>query len=289
MNNFLTGLAALSLGGAIAIGLAALIRRFTLSRYAARWRCWVWLILCVRLLIPFSLWRAVAYHPISITVPDNVVVYQPEEATEEMPEQTEPVAVPGIVPETEEQIAPAHPAVRLYDVLGITWIIGAAAVILWAAVSHIRFCSYLRRWGQPVTDESVLHMYGELTDKMKLRNPPRLRACAGLNAPMLAGIIHSTILLPETAADGQSLQHTLLHELTHFHRKDIWLKTLALLACAIHWFNPMVWYLSHMISQDTELACDESLLRFLPKEEYTAYCGTILKSVQRIKKKGVQK
>lgn len=285
MNNFLTGLAALSLGGAIAIGLGALIRHFALSRYAAKWRCLVWLVLCLRLLIPFSLWSTAARHPISIPAPENKSVYQP---TETVPEQTESAALPETVPEAGKQaeVQSTRPAVRLYDVLGIIWIAGAAAVILWAAGSHIRFCAYLRRWGQPVTDESTLRIYGELAEKMELRKPPELKICAGLNAPMLAGIFRSTVLLPETAIDGQSLRHTLLHELTHFKRKDIWLKTLVLLVCAIHWFNPMVWYLSHMISRDTELACDEDLLRFLPEEEYTAYCNTILNSVNQIRKKG---
>ena len=288
MNNFLTGLAALSLGSVIAIGLMALIRHFTLSRYAAKWRCLVWLVLCLRLLIPFSLRSASARPPISIPVPENMVVYQQEG---ELPEQAVSVVLPGTVPEAEEQIEvhSASPAVRLYDVLGIIWITGAAAVILWAALSHIRFCSYLRRWGQPVTDESTLQIYGELTGKMKLRKPPKLRVCAGLAAPMLSGIFRNSILLPETDMDGPSLQHTLIHELTHYRRKDIWLKTLSLLARAIHWFNPMVWYLSHLISQDTELACDQDLLRFLPKEEYTAYCSTILNSVNQIKTKGEQK
>lgn len=289
MNNFLTELAALSLGGAIAIGLAVLIRHFTLSRYAARWRCWVWLVLCLRLLIPFSLWRVITYHPIFITVPPNVVLYQPDEVTDVLPEQSAFSTAPELIHEAGERIDPVLPAVRLYDVLGAIWIAGAATVVMWAAAAHIRFCSYLRRWSEQVTDADILHMYRELTEKMKIRNPPKLRICAGLNAPMLVGIFQSSILLPENAMDSQIIQHTLLHELTHFERNDIGLKTLALLDCAIHWFNPLVWYMSRIIAQDTELACDETLLCFLPSNEYTAYCSTILKSVKRVKKKGVQK
>ena len=94
---------------------------------------------------------------------------------------------------------------------------------------------------------------------------------------------------PFSARDPQSLRYTLLHELSHYRRRDIWLKTVSLAACAVHWFNPMVWYMHHIIAQDTELACDEALLRFLPKEEYSAYCRTILDSVRRIQnRKGVR-
>lgn len=300
MNEFLTDLAALSVGGAAAIALAALVRRLTKTRYAARWRCWVWLVLCLRLLIPSSLLPSSGPQPISVHVPENVVIVGPMESrpivtvpTREPP--TAPIDIPDTEPAESEKTPPApiqppSPSIRLYDVLGILWMVGAGAVVLWAIRSHVRFLAYLRRWSKPVTEQALLNQYQQITSQMGLKTPPQLRYCAGLHAPMLAGIFHSTILLLETPMDSQSLRHTLLHELSHFRRKDIWLKTIALLACALHWFNPMLWYLNHMIAQDTELACDEAVLRFLPKEEHSAYCRTIFNSITRIHdKKGAKK
>ena len=291
MHNFLADLAALSLGGAGAIALAALLRQLTQTRYAARWRCWVWLALCIRLIIPFPLGNVIPVHPILIEVPENIVISTPQTLPEPAPVQ--PTAGPEtemIQPEASlpDQIVPPNltrPEIRLYDALGMLWSIGAASVLLWAAAAHLRFCAFLRRWGRPVEDPELLDLYADLTHTMEIPEPPKLRICAGLAAPMLAGIFHHTILLPETPMDRQSLRHTLLHELSHFRRKDIRLKTLALAVCALHWFNPMVWYLNRMIAQDTELACDEALLQFLPKEEYGAYCRTILNSVQQIQQK----
>ena len=56
MNRFLLDLAALSLGGGAVVLLLLLAARLTRGRYAARWR-WVlaWLLLCLRLAVPFSL------------------------------------------------------------------------------------------------------------------------------------------------------------------------------------------------------------------------------------------
>ena len=131
-------------------------------------------------------------------------------------------------------------------------------------------------------DKSVQKRYEETIREMGLKSAPDLRICAGLQAPMLAGIFRTVLLLPEEPMEEQSLRHTLLHELSHYRRKDIWLRTLAVLACAVHWFNPLVWYLRHMLVQDTELACDEALIRYLPKEEYGDYCRTILNSAKKI-------
>jgi len=71
--------------------------------------------------------------------------------------------------------------------------------------------------------------------------------------------------------------------LTHFNRRDIWLKSLALLVNAVHWFNPLMWYMTRLVERDTELACDEAALKKLPAEEHGGYGTTILDAVERLR------
>ena len=40
-----------------------------------------------------------------------------------------------------------------------------------------------------------------------------------------------------------------------------WIKWLAVLARAVHWFNPAVWWLVRRLEQDCELSCDEQTVR----------------------------
>ncbi len=99
---------------------------------------------------------------------------------------------------------------------------------------------------------------------------------------MLAGLLRPALLLPQGDTTGEELGFSLLHELTHFRRRDIWLKTLALWVNALHWFNPLMWYMVRLVERDTELACDEDALRRLPPEDYAAYGQTILNAVARL-------
>ena len=69
----------------------------------------------------------------------------------------------------------------------------------------------------------------------------RLLTCPGLSVPMLAGLLRPALLLPDRMPAGDALRFSLLHELTHFRRRDIWRKALALWVRAVHWFNPLVW------------------------------------------------
>ena len=67
-------------------------------------------------------------------------------------------------------------------------------------------------------------------------------------------------------------------------RRDIWLKALALWVNALHWFNPLAWYMVRLVERDTELACDEAALNTLSPEEHAAYGQTILSAVSRLRK-----
>ena len=91
------------------------------------------------------------------------------------------------------------------------------------------------------------------------------------------------LLLPEGNLSDDEIRYSILHELTHFKRRDIWLKTLILWVNAIHWFNPLMWYMTRLVERDTELACDEAALKMLAPEEHGAYGRTLLDAVERLK------
>ena len=79
MSDFLIHLAALSLGGGAVALILMLTARFTHARYAARWRCWVWLVLCLRLAVPLPLLpdRPAQQAPIQLPVVEDRVVLRP--------------------------------------------------------------------------------------------------------------------------------------------------------------------------------------------------------------------
>lgn len=295
MTEFLAVLGTLTLGGAAAVGTLALMARFSRARYAARWRCWLWLLLCVRLIIPVPIRlpeRVEVQPPIQITAPSDTVIYTyapevvPEEPNAQLPQIEQPV-VPA--PDVERPVisepdtAQLKREITLYQVVFAVWAVGASAMLLWYAFSHLRFLRWLRRWGNPVVNGQTIRVFNDLGDKLELNRRPELLVCTGLRVPVLAGVFSTKLLLPEGEMGEDGLRYSLLHELTHFKRRDICLKTLALMANAIHWFNPLMWYMTRLIERDTELACDEAALKQLPAEEHSAYGKTILDAVARLK------
>lgn len=307
MSDLLPTLGALTLGGSAAVLALALAGRSTRSRYGAKWRCWAWLLLCLRLAVPLPLLpqsEKEVQTPIQLPAPSNTVIYQytpaPDPGQQSAAGQsgqdnaspdTSHFSVPPPSTQAGTQTQPVVPTpeapggftLSLSQVLALIWLIGAVIMVLWTLGSHLRFLAYLRRWARPVSDAEAVRIYNQLGDELRLDRRPRLITCAGLRAPMLAGLFHPVLLLPEAGLAPDALRYSLLHELVHFRRRDIWLKTLALWVNAIHWFNPLIWYLVRLVERDTELACDEGALRRLPPEEHAAYGRTILDAVERLK------
>ena len=52
-----------------------------------------------------------------------------------------------------------------------------------------------------------------------------------------------------------------MHELAHIRRNDYLAATLVRLACAIHWYNPLVWLAARESRKLQEQACDDAVLR----------------------------
>lgn len=81
--------------------------------------------------------------------------------------------------------------------------------------------------------------------------------------PLAWGVRRPVVLLPrEARAWPEGMQRAVLrHELAHIERRD-YLALVAMEICrALHWPNPLVWYLLRRARMDQELACDDAAIR----------------------------
>ena len=274
MDEIMMDLFALSLGGGVVALVLMGVARVTRARYAAKWRCVIWALLCLRLIILLPLVPQVQA-PVQMTVP----------------QMDRPVAVsaaPSVTPDegTSSQLRPdgkeEASAPTLSHIVGGVWLLGMCGVLVWSGVSHMRLRRYLRRWATVETREEVCCRYAAQAQRLNLKRVPKLLACPGLEVPMLTGLVAPALMLPQDASPEDGLDYALLHELIHYRRRDIWLKALVMLTGSVHWFNPVMWLMVRQVDRDIELACDEMALTVLPEEERLAYGETILQAAARV-------
>lgn len=69
------------------------------------------------------------------------------------------------------------------------------------------------------------------------------------------------VVLPCLSLEGEALEALLSHELTHWRRRDLLVKRIAVAVSVLHWFNPAAWWLLERLDRSCELACDETVCR----------------------------
>jgi hypothetical protein len=103
-------------------------------------------------------------------------------------------------------------------------------------------------------------------------------------APVTAGLLHSTVILPSQWEQWPKAQldAVLMHESEHARRHHPLIRWLALLNRAIFWFHPLAWWLEHHLSTLAEEACDGVVLaRGCDPRAYSEYLIDIARAVKR--------
>ncbi len=107
-----------------------------------------------------------------------------------------------------------------------------------------------------------------------------------LAVPMLSGLFHPTIYLPDTDFSEHQLFYIILHEYTHWKNRDLWMKLFVQLLCIVFWWNPFVYLLRKDLGHILELRCDASLTKGFDEEEKLCYLQTVLETMKMSKEKG---
>jgi hypothetical protein len=81
--------------------------------------------------------------------------------------------------------------------------------------------------------------------------------------PMAFGCANPTVLLPANAEQWPFARRrdVMMHELAHVARRDCLTQLVAQAACALYWFNPLVWIAARALRGERERACDDVVVR----------------------------
>ncbi len=208
----------------------------------------IWLLLALRLAVPVDL--SLPEPPVEVEAPELSVAL-----TVPAPGMTvdgeSPWAGQDTRPQTEEYWAES-PRVPVTVVLSALWLTGALAAALIQGGGYLLARRDLLRSARPAEEETQA-LVGRAAARLGLKRPIAVRRTSRVRTPMVLGLVRPVLLLPQGAEpDGL----VLCHELTHLKRRDLWYKALLTAACWLHWFNPLVWWMSRAASENLELCCD---------------------------------
>lgn len=257
---FTTKLLEMSWQASLLICAVFLVRWLVGRRMPAQWRHALWLLVLLRLLLPWTPSSRISIYGV-VPSPIQVVTTRP-------PALATVAGAVAVVPAGQARIG----------AVTVVWLMGAAGFAVWLLAQAISTILAFRG-RRPVTDKAILELLEDCKEELGIRTYLAIVETPHTRAPALFGWIRPRLLLPPGILDTLSqdrLRHVFLHELAHLKRHDIALNWLVAGAQALHWFNPLVWLAFQQARLDMELACDELALARLPDHESGDYGHTIL-------------
>ena len=285
------------------IVLAAVVIRRILKR-APKWAvCLLWLVVAVRLVMPFSIESPLSLVPSAETV---VVIEKgtgeaqpwqqgaPGTAVQPGDSDLPGIQTPGeglgleihsgfsavnsyINPklsgsETNEPVQPEITAPApspAKDPVG-SWLNGLA--IAWAGGIFVMLAY-----------ASLSYAKLRRTVKASVLQSSGVYICDEIDTPFILGIVRPRIYLPSGLTDAEK-EHVLAHEHAHLRRRDQLWKPLGFALLAVYWFNPLMWLAYALFCRDIELACDEKVIGGMDEGSKADYSRTLVacSSRQRI-------
>jgi len=153
-------------------------------------------------------------------------------------------------------------SVRLSELALLLWALGSLFVLLKLLGGFARL-AWLSARSTPVGGDDWVQMVLGLCKPLGIARPVQLLECADTSSmPLTWGIVQPRILLPAGAKDWSSGRRkaVLSHELAHIARHDWFLQICAELARSLYWFHPLVWFAAANLRNESERACDDSVL-----------------------------
>ena len=269
----------------LVVAIAAV--NLALKNRSSHVRYLLWLIVLAKCLAPPLLTVPLAILPeekTSVPVPISLA-QMPTVAFEvvDMSTAEVPVAPAVAVPAPTVTEKPARLTTRQW--IGFGWIVGVAAFFLFAVIKALRTNFWLWRQRKPLPAKIQIGIE-KLFSSLDLKTFPKVWLVEGIGQPFVWGLLRGSIYLPADFIKINSDEHQrgiLGHELSHILRFDAAVNVLQIIAQAVFWFHPFVWWVNRRIRAEREKCCDEMTIARLgaKAKEYSTAIVNILTSEQK--------
>ena len=241
--------------------LLVLLLRLCLKKAPRQLVCILWLLVAVRLVLPFTIESRLSLQPEVPEFSDTMIqqpVTPPVQTPGDLP-VVPPVSRPqqNIPPVTAPPITTPEPpkTITWEQLLPVIWLCGVSAMAIYGVVSYLLL---KRRLRDAVREEGCM-----VSDRVK--------------GAFVAGYLKPRIYL-SACTEAQDRPYIIAHEQAHIARGDHWWKLLGFVCLCLHWYNPLVWVSFVLFGRDTEVACDERVVWGMELEERKAYSMALLNS-----------
>ncbi len=288
-----------SLMGTILICLILSVKFVFKHKLGANWHYYIWFLLLLRLIIPFTPQSPVsiynllnqnsqnihshniydylgeAKHPaIGITDATGISARNADYRTQNNQ------GVAGSLNDHRKSVDMNDSDRR--NIFIIIWLAGVFALATYTLIINLKLLYKIK--SEPIiNNSSIIAELEECKSSMNISKRFAIVTTRQVSSPALFGLINPILLLPDSmvkSLGAGDFNYIALHELAHWKRKDVLINWITVILQILHWFNPVIWYGFYRMRHDCELSCDALVLSRLAPEKHKEYGHTIIRLLE---------
>lgn len=176
----------------------------------------------------------------------------------------------------------------LLNLLLVIWALGAVFFTVRFFVKYFRTVKRLSKNSIPA-DAEQSNIVSEISRQLGLKRKLKCIVTDEIASPMTYGFFKPVILFPVYNYSDKDFYYIARHECCHIKNKDIWVKLLVELYCALFWWNPVVYLLKKDLVACLEIKCDKTAQKGFSYEESYYYAQILVSEMKRISESSLRK
>lgn len=235
MNELLKVFLSLSLSGALLVFVLLLCKSLYKNKLSRQWQYYIWLVVIARLMLPFAPETNLVgniFQIIDNTIQTEVnpqyeqngtVLPETDFTQGDMSANAHTDLIGGEQPKPEIQPAQnvLHTALQY---IWLVWLMGAIVLLIRKITVYQSFVKYIKAGRVEVSDIALWERFGKLVEQSGVKRTVGIYTNSLILSPLLIGFFRPCIMLPTTELSESDFQFTILHELTHYKRLDMFYK-----------------------------------------------------------------
>ncbi|MGK0536137.1 M56 family metallopeptidase [Bacillus sp. 'calajunan'] len=289
-----------SIMASILVGLILCIKVLFRNKLTPRWQYMLWIILIIRLVLPwspdssYSIYSVLTYKNDDVFISSrnpvaNFLIKERMQGLKDI-DDTKMLTKEDTYTSSSTKTAQANKtqtsinekqddeSISFYTIFMYIWFTGVILLSVATFIMNRRLLLYIKK-NPIITDEKIVQIFEKCKQSMSIQRNIPLFVSGKVSSPTVFGFIRPKLLLSTVhmkILDEQQLRYIFHHELAHIKRRDVGVNWLMHGLLILNWFNPILWYAYSCMREDQELACDALALTCIDAEEQIAYGHTII-------------
>ena len=225
--------------------LAVILLRLILKSSPKWIRYVLWMLVALRLVIPFSF-----ESPLSL-IPNAQAI---NSTTQSSTSYVSSLVNSDGFQTMQNTVSSSDNEIKIITILSYIWLVGVGAMLIYMLLSY-------------------LHLHLKVRESIAIDD--NILICDRISSPFVFGIIRPRIYLPSRLSEEEK-SYVIAHEQAHINHHDNLWKPLGYLILSIHFFNPLCWIAFKLFTNDIELACDERVIKNYDTKDKKGYSTALL-------------